>query len=180
MINAEQYIPLVHKLTIPLYRRMKSRYSYDDMFQTGCLGLMRAANKFDESKNCKFITYAYRSIQGTLLNLARDDSWYVANSCRERLKSSYTPSSLDILVGTRRDTPIGDLISTQDDIQDFNILDLRIALDKLSYKYRKVVELRYFDELTQAKVAKILGVKKVEVSKFEKQALKLLRKELSA
>ncbi|MFL0197326.1 sigma factor [Clostridium sp. WILCCON 0269] len=54
MINAEEHIPMVHKLVSEQYRRFKSKHSYDDMFQTGCLGLVKATRDFDESRGMKF------------------------------------------------------------------------------------------------------------------------------
>ena len=37
---------------------------YDDVFQAGCIGLTRAAQKFDASKGTKFSTYAVPFIFG--------------------------------------------------------------------------------------------------------------------
>ena len=41
---------------------------YDDLFQVGCVGLIVAVNTFDESKNVKFSTYAYKVIHMEILN----------------------------------------------------------------------------------------------------------------
>ncbi|MEV6401568.1 sigma-70 family RNA polymerase sigma factor [Streptomyces bobili] len=46
---------LVHKL-VPRY--LDQGLDYDDLFQHGALGLMRAARKFDPAKGFKFSTYA--------------------------------------------------------------------------------------------------------------------------
>ena len=40
-------------------RRFKGRgIEYDDLFQAGCLGLIKAAERFDESRGLCFSTYA--------------------------------------------------------------------------------------------------------------------------
>ena len=40
-------------------RRFKGRgIDYDDLFQAGCLGLIKAAERFDESRGLCFSTYA--------------------------------------------------------------------------------------------------------------------------
>lgn len=44
---------------------------YDDLFQAGCIGLIKAVNRFDESRNCKFSTYAVPVILGEIRQLFR-------------------------------------------------------------------------------------------------------------
>ena len=52
---------------------------------------------------------------------------------------------------------------------------LREALKNLSERERLVIELRYFHALTQQKVAGLIGVSQVQVSRIEKKALERLR-----
>lgn len=52
---------------------------------------------------------------------------------------------------------------------------LREALQNLSERERLVIELRYFHALTQQKVAGLIGVSQVQVSRIEKKALERLR-----
>ena len=54
-------------------------------------------------------------------------------------------------------------------------LSLRAALAQLSGRERLVIDLRYFHALTQERVAKIIGVSQVQVSRIEKKALTNLR-----
>ncbi len=53
---------------------------------------------------------------------------------------------------------------------------LRQAIDRLPQRDGLVIRLRYFHGLTQDRVAKILGVSQVQVSRLEKKALATLRK----
>ena len=46
---------------------------YDDLFQVGCVGLIVAVNTFDESKNVKFSTYAYKVIHMEILNYLKQN-----------------------------------------------------------------------------------------------------------
>ena len=55
---------------------------------------------------------------------------------------------------------------------------LKSALDRLSERERMVISLRYFHALTQQKVAQIIGVSQVQVSRIEKKALSHLREYL--
>ncbi len=45
---------------------------YDDLFQAGCLGLVKAAEHFDENRGVRFSTYAVPVILGEIKRLFRD------------------------------------------------------------------------------------------------------------
>ena len=45
---------------------------YDDLYQAGCIGLIKAADNFDESRGLKFSTYAVPVILGEIKRLFRD------------------------------------------------------------------------------------------------------------
>lgn len=49
-------------------------YEPDDLFQIGCIGLMKAVDKFDLSYDVKFSTYAVPMIIGEIQRFLRDDS----------------------------------------------------------------------------------------------------------
>lgn len=56
----------------------------DDMFQVGCVGLMKAIDNFDESLNVKFSTYAVPMIIGEIRRFLRDNnSVRVSRSLRD-------------------------------------------------------------------------------------------------
>ena len=55
-------------------------------------------------------------------------------------------------------------------------ISLRQAIEKLPEQERMVVQLRYFHGLTQERVAKVLSVSQVQVSRIEKRALGNLKK----
>lgn len=62
-------IGLVHACA----RHFKGRgMEYDDLFQAGCLGLVKAADNFDENRGVKFSTYAVPVILGEIKRLFRD------------------------------------------------------------------------------------------------------------
>ena len=45
---------------------------YEELFASGCLGLAKAINNFDESRNLQFSTYAFPVIMGEIKRLFRD------------------------------------------------------------------------------------------------------------
>jgi RNA polymerase sporulation-specific sigma factor len=62
-------IGLVHALA----KRFKGRgIEYDDLFQAGCVGLVKAIDAFDENRGFKFSTYAVPVILGEIKRLFRD------------------------------------------------------------------------------------------------------------
>ena len=54
-------------------------------------------------------------------------------------------------------------------------ISLRQAISNLPERERMVIQLRYFHGLTQERVAKVLQVSQVQVSRIEKKALANLR-----
>lgn len=62
-------IGLVHSIAI----RFKGRgVDYEDLFQNGCVGLIKAVDNFDESKGFAFSTYAVPVIMGEIKRIFRD------------------------------------------------------------------------------------------------------------
>ena len=60
---------LVHSLA----RRFRYKgIEYDDLFQAGCMGLVKAADNFDEERGLKFSTYAVPVILGEMKRLFRE------------------------------------------------------------------------------------------------------------
>ena len=52
--------------------------------------------------------------------------------------------------------------------------DLRRALDRLEPREREVIHLRFFEELSQAKIARKLGISQMQISRLQKRALQKL------
>ena len=65
----EDNIGLVHSIA----NRFKGRgVDYDDLFQSGCVGLIKAVDNFDESRGFAFSTYAVPVIMGEIKRIFRD------------------------------------------------------------------------------------------------------------
>lgn len=57
-----------------IVRRFSNRgYEMEDLFQIGCIGLIKAIDKFDNSFEVKFSTYAVPLIMGEIKRFMRDD-----------------------------------------------------------------------------------------------------------
>lgn len=84
----EQNIGLVHSIA----KRFKGRgVEYEDLFQSGCIGLIKAVDNFDESKGFQFSTYAVPVIMGEIKRVFRDGGAIkVSRSLKEKsVKAQY-------------------------------------------------------------------------------------------
>lgn len=59
-----------------------------------------------------------------------------------------------------------------------DILDLKIALDDLDEKDRNLILARYYKDLTQSEVSKVMGMSQVQVSRNEAKILQKLKTKL--
>ena len=71
------------------------------------------------------------------------------------------------------------LTDTESEERMVEKIALTQAIDRLGERERTVIRLRYFHCLTQQRVAKVLGVSQVQVSRIEKKALAHLKELLS-
>ena len=67
------------------------------------------------------------------------------------------------------------LTDTESEEKMVERIALRQAIEKLPERERLVIQLRFFHSLTQQRVAKVLDVSQVQVSRIEKKAIGLLR-----
>ena len=87
------------RLVLSVIQRFNNRGEFvDDLFQVGCIGLMKSIDNFDLGQNVKFSTYAVPMIIGEIRRYLRDnnpirvsrslrDIAYKALQVRERLMS---------------------------------------------------------------------------------------------
>lgn len=190
----------------------------DDMFQVGCVGLMKAIDNFDESLNVKFSTYAVPMIIGEIRRYLRDnnsvrvsrslrDVAYKALQARDELskKSIEEPTideiakmidipsktvtfALDAISDTvSLSEPVytdgSDNIHLLDQIADtkntdeniFENLSIKDAIKTLSDREREILQMRYYIGKTQTEVSEEIGISQAQVSRLEKNALKVIK-----
>lgn len=71
------------------------------------------------------------------------------------------------------------LCDDEEEIRQFDRFALRMAIEKLSEPWQKLIILRYFRDMSQTETARILGLTQVKVSREEKKIMDFLRRELS-
>ena len=70
----EQFITANLRLVLSMVQRFDSKYESDDLFQVGCIGLIKAVNNFDMKYNVKFSTYAVPMIIGEMSKFIKEST----------------------------------------------------------------------------------------------------------
>ncbi len=71
----ERYAPLVSQIADLLASRFPKEVQYDDLVQSGLIGLMEAARKWDDSKRGSFEVYAGNMVRNAMMEGARGGEW---------------------------------------------------------------------------------------------------------
>ncbi|HBN85176.1 MAG TPA: RNA polymerase sporulation sigma factor SigE [Clostridiales bacterium] len=156
-----------------------SGVNIEDLISIGSIGLIKAVNTFDPTKNIKLATYASRCIENEILMYLRRNNKTKANiSIDEPLNVDWDGNEL----------LLSDILGTESDIVSKNIdneVDIELlkqALGKLSDRERKIMELRYgltkHGEKTQKEVADMMGISQSYISRLEKRIIMRLKKEI--
>lgn len=191
----------------------------DDMFQVGCVGLMKAIDNFDITLGLKFSTYAVPMVIGEIRRYLRDNnSIRVSRSLRDiaykalqvkeyALKKDHHEPSIDE-IAEKLDLPsckvayaldaISDVVSLSEPIYNDGAETVRVmdqiaddgrsgeaclenlaiheAMRKLSPREKEIVTLRYYVGKTQMEVSNEVGISQAQVSRLEKNALDIIKK----
>lgn len=151
----------------------------DDLVSIGAIGLIKAVNTFDPHKNIKLATYASKCIENEILMFLRRNN-------RARTEISFDePLNVD---GDGNELLLSDVLGTEGDLIIKNIEEeverklLYLAIDKLSFRERRIMELRFGlisgVEKTQKEAADLLGISQSYISRLEKRIIKRLQKEI--
>ena len=178
----EEYIKGNLRLVLSVIKRFhSSNENPDDLFQIGCIGLIKAINTFKVDKKIKLATYASRCIENEILMyLRRNSKTKTEVSIDEPLNVDWEGNEL----------LLSDILGTENDIITKDIENkvdrelLQDAMQKLSGRERRIVEMRFgilpeTEEKTQKEVADILGISQSYISRLEKKIMRRLKKEIS-
>jgi RNA polymerase sporulation-specific sigma factor len=141
------------RLVLSVIQRFNNRGEFvDDLFQVGCIGLMKSIDNFDLSQNVKFSTYTVPMIIGEIRRYLRDnnpirvsrslrDIAYKALQVRERLlaENSKEPTPVQIaeVLGVTHEEIVFALDAIQDPVSLFEPIyndggDPIFVMDQLS------------------------------------------------
>jgi RNA polymerase sporulation-specific sigma factor len=152
----------------------------EDLVSIGTIGLIKAINTFNPSKNIKLATYASRCIENEILMyLRRNNKIKTEISIDEPLNIDWDGNEL----------LLSDILGTDNDIIHRSLEDevdrelLNTAMKKLSMREKRIMELRFGlingIEKTQKEVADMLGISQSYISRLEKRIIGRLKKEIN-
>lgn len=81
---------------------------------------------------------------------------------------------------TEEEFSLENLVGEDKTIEIDNSIDLRSEIESLPDKERKIIELRYFEDLTQSETARALNMTQVQVSRSENSILKKMKSRITA
>lgn len=126
----EEYIYGNLRLVLSVIQRFNNRGEHvDDLFQVGCIGLIKAIDNFDITQNVKFSTYAVPMIIGEIRRYLRDynsirvsrslrDTAYKALQAKEKLTKQNSKEPTIEEIAKELDLPKEDIVFALDSIQD--------------------------------------------------------------
>jgi RNA polymerase sporulation-specific sigma factor len=126
----EEFIRGNLRLVLSVIQRFNNRGEYvDDLFQVGCIGLIKAIDNFDLSQNVRFSTYAVPMIIGEIRRYLRDnnsirvsrslrDIAYKALQAKEKLTSKNSKEPTISEIANELALPKEEVVFALDAIQD--------------------------------------------------------------
>lgn len=218
----EEYIKGNLRLVLSVIKRFSnSNENADDLFQIGCVGLMKAVDHFDPERLVKFSTYAVPMIIGEIRRYLRDnnsirvsrslrDTAYKAIYAKEGYMKTHLkePTVQEIAeeIGISKEDIVfaldaiqmpmslhepvysdgGDTLYVMDQVSDkknkeenwVEELSLEAAMERLNEREKYIVTLRFFEGKTQMEVADEIKISQAQVSRLEKNALKVMKQYL--
>ena len=173
-----------HNLRLVVYIAKKfdnTGVGVEDLISIGTIGLIKAIQTFNPTKNIKLATYASRCIENEILMyLRRNNKTKLEVSIDEPLNVDWDGNELllsDIL-GTEEDSIYREL---ENEVEHKLLVR---AIGCLSNRERMIVQMRYGlftyegNEKTQKEVADMLGISQSYISRLEKKIMKRLRREM--
>ena len=215
----EIYIEGNLRLVLSVIKRFhSSNENVYDLFQIGCIGLIKAIDHFATSLNVKFSTYAVPMIIGEIRRFLRDnnsirvsrslkDTAYKAIYTRESMtrRNATEPTIMEVAkeIGITKEEVVyaldaiqspmslyepvytdgGDTLYVMDQVSDkknkeevwVEHISLSEAMKRLNERENEIITLRFFEGKTQMEVAQMIGISQAQVSRLEKNALRVIR-----
>ena len=178
----------------------------EDLMQAGKIGLINAYKHYNKKSNTKFSTFAYSYIFGEMYNLSLSSRSIKTNKDSIKLlklinntnnylsqKLNKIPSIKDISNYLNIDEQTIYNAYTQSlnilNIDDNNYenytykiydndtkIDIDNSINTLDEKEKELIKYRYYNDLSQSQIAKLMNMSQVSVSRQEKKTLKKLKK----
>ena len=167
-------IGLVHSIA----NRFRGRgVEYEDLFQNGCVGLIKAVDNFDESKGYAFSTYAVPVIMGEIRRIFRDGGAIkVSRSLKEKsikaqaLRDKFVKSELREPTVTELAEMLG--ATTEETSEILNVITPMISLNSYGDDGECTIDIpvdesdAVFDRISIQQALKILSDSELAIVKY--------------
>lgn len=200
----ESNLGLVHSCC----KRFKGKgIEYDDLYMAGCVGLIKAVDKFDSTLGYQLSTYAVPVILGEIKKLFREggtvkvsrslkelylkisnlteyDSTLTVSQLAEKLETTTEKINEALNAGriplslTNEDNGNIDLTVNSYEDEFTEKFSLKEALQDLDEIESQLITLRYYKHMTQTQVGNTLNMTQVQVSRKEKKILHKIRQKM--
>ncbi|MFD3916803.1 RNA polymerase sigma factor SigF [Streptomyces sp. NPDC058603] len=205
------------ELNLALVRYAATRFrnradQMEDIVQVGTIGLIKAIDRFELSREVEFATFAVPYIVGEIKRFFRDTSWAVhvprrlqelridlakaTDELSQRLdrapttpelaeylgldeeeviegvvaSNGYTAGSIDMPTddASGSPAPLSDRIGAPDAGMETaeNVQALKPLIEELDERERRILRMRFGDEMTQSEIGAELGVSQMHVSRL--------------
>ncbi|MEU2248412.1 RNA polymerase sigma factor SigF [Streptomyces sp. NPDC019224] len=221
------------EMNLSLVRYAASRFrnrggdDTEDIIQVGTIGLIKAIDRFDLSREVEFATFAVPYIVGEIKRFFRDTTWAVHVPRRlQELRVDLAKAKEELSARLDRDPTVAEL-ATHLDLPEEEIIEGLVAangysagsldtpttetdsgneqrsyadvigetdpgmetvenlhtlaplLERLDERERRIVQMRFGEEMTQAQIGAELGVSQMHVSRLLARIVKRLRAGMS-
>lgn len=172
-----------HNLRLVVYLAKKfenTNVDLEDLISVGTIGLIKAVNSFDASKQIKLATYASRCIENEILMHLR------------KVVKTRNDVSLDEPLNVDWEGNVlllSDVLGTESDMiykgveQDVEKDILIQSFNKLPPRERQIVKMRFgilgTEKRTQKEIADLMGISQSYISRLEKKVMSRLKKEIT-
>lgn len=125
----EENLGLVHLCA----NRFRGRgIEYEDLYGAGCIGLIKAAKGFDDSRGVKFSTYAVPVILGEIKRLFRDGGAIKVSRSTKELSMKVTRAREQFMIANGREPTIAELAEIVGYSEDAVVEALNVSLPPIS------------------------------------------------
>ena len=114
---------------------------YEELFASGCLGLAKAINNFDESRNLQFSTYAFPVIMGEIKRLFRDVGAVRVSRTLKELSLAISRLNNESKLKNGRELTVSELAERLDTSEEYQKIMKEIkSIEEIVLTYRKYKE----------------------------------------
>ena len=137
-VNVEDYAHLVKRIAHHMIAKMPSFIQVEDLIQSGTIGLLEAAQRYDGAKGASFETYAGIRIRGAIVDEMRRGDWSPRSVHRNTRKITEAISKVEAKKGRNaKDGEIAEVLGVS--LEDYHDMSKDSASTRL-FSYEDTFE----------------------------------------